>query len=236
MRWAPASASDWASGSGVGVGVGVGVRRRRGRREPAVGVGAASGTGVGDRASASASGSEWDSASALGDGCRGRRRRSARRRRGRRRRRSGHRRSREVLRGRHGEDDEVGQVVVRVGAVAERRRRAAARCSSPRPARARSMPSTKAFVASPQPTASIGRAADRRAGRRAPPVAANPPVYVASASGRVGPGGVRDEEVAARLEDRRCRPGGLPRDRRAGRGRVDELEPDQVDARPDRRS
>jgi hypothetical protein len=45
---------------------------------------------------------------------------------------------------------------------------------------AAAVPSTKAFVASPQPTASIGAPPT---GRRtsAPPVAASPPEYVASA-------------------------------------------------------
>jgi hypothetical protein len=47
-------------------------------------------------------------------------------------------------------------------------------------------PSTNAFVASPQPTASIGVPPIGRS-TIAPPVAANPPEYVASASGATTP-------------------------------------------------
>jgi len=59
------------------------------------------------------------------------------------------------------------------------------------------VPSTNAFVASPQPTASIGVPPIGRS-TIAPPVAANPPLYVASAT---------EAKTPAEFAIRRCRPG-----------------------------
>ena len=83
-------------------------------------------------------------------------------------------------------------------------------------------------VASPQPTASIGSPPIGRS-TTAPPVAANPPLYVASAMAAWIPEHVRHEQVPARLQDRRRRPGRLSGDRSATRGDVDQLVARQVD-------
>ncbi len=212
-RWASAwarrsgrasgSASAWAVGvaTGEGVGVGVGV---------ADGVGDGVG-GVRRRARGrvrSSAARRWGRAWASGR--RGRRRRV----------------------GRRGDADGAGASASRWGPGTARITKSAALSfvSVPLPAAPpgrRSMlepaagagagaPSTKAFVASPHPTASIGVPP---AGRRTtvPPVAAIPVVYVRSAIDAQTPGGVRDEDVAAGLDDRGRRPPG-PAARRGPRG------------------
>ena len=89
------------------------------------------------------------------------------------------------------------------------------------------LPSTNAFAASPQPTASIAVPPIGRM-TRAPPVAARPPRV-----GRVGKPGesarsVGDEQVSPGIERQGGRPGRLAGHRRARRGHVGELEPGEV--------
>ena len=171
---ASASASGWASASGVGtsasvsgvgVGVGVGV---------AVGVGVGIGVGVGGRRR-SRRRCRRRVGVGVGVGV-------GRRRRGRTRR--WHRRRRETLRRRRRLHEPVGSVVVRVACHCRVRRPARAPGSIRPAAPARRVPSTNPFVASPHPIASIGAPPTTRSAT-APPVAANPPVYVSVRHGAV---------------------------------------------------
>ena len=218
--------SGWV---GVAVGVGVGRRGRRGRRHR----GRASASAVGRRRSASAVGV------AVGVGGRRRRRGRARRERRRRRRRcrrrarrrdrTRHRRRPEALRRRRPLDEPVGKVVIGVGAVPGRSARATLEAGSGRRRRRRAALDERVRRVAPPDgidrRPADGAQRDRPAGRRET-------TRVRGIGERaVEPGRIRDEDPPARIEDRGPRPRRLARHRRAGRGRIDDLEPLQVDRR-----